>query len=984
MGHLPPPRFGGPGAPGAAHASEGDGIWGLLLFTDVTAAVQAALAYHNDLSNLPWAHDLPRLHGRVAIHSARASREHDRPAARLLERLIGLAVPDQTLVSRAIFDRARTALENGIPDTVRWLAHGSYSVDGLEGVLDVYEIGSDGRAPLSPPPDAAAGRRLPSPGGVLGWRPAVDQPIPGRPGWRLASRLGQGTFGEVWLGHDAAAPAAAPSAVEADGAVDIAASSATRVFKFSFQLDHRDTLKRELAIHHALREQLGPRRDIVAIDDAHLDLAPYYLEMTYLPGGSLLDWVNAHGGISALPQALRLDLTAQVAETLAAMHAIGVLHKDIKPSNILIATDRAGHPRIALTDFGIGAAAEYETTSTRLDLSRPRVSDSSATVIGTRLYLAPELLGGEPATVHADIYALGVILYQLLVGDFDRVLAPGWEHDIDDPLLREDLALMVDGSRRRRLGDALQVAKRLRTLDVRRAEAKAAAQQAREAEEARRLLRRSQRRRQRIRLAAIVLGGLALVLAAMVLMIRQQAERANREAANALAVSRFLVDLFQTTDPTQASGIDVSAREILRNGIEKIEQFENRPLIQARLLSAIGEVYMRLGQPAEATPLLERALDIRRSMPLVDPREMGDSFEDLAGLYRLQGRYAEASTHYARALSTLESRLGETNDEVAYCLRGYAVNEWYRGHYVQSARLFERALSIWRALYTERHPEVLASLQSLAHLNVELGNYDEAEALYLDVIAVREAMLPHDHPDLAWTFNSLGFLHWHQGRYDDAEVRLQRARVIWESALGADHPRIAWVLHHLARNRLARDDDVAAATAMMERALSLVTDRYQEGFCLIGLADLYARADRLDEAGALLTRAEMRWADALGPGHPQQPWRLRATGRLALMRGRLDDAEALYREALALADVTLGAAHPMRIGILVDLGDLAHLRVRDDEADAAYREALAIGAQTVEPTHADLRRAQRGMAILRGEIDEDTSFRPAASSSPDR
>jgi eukaryotic-like serine/threonine-protein kinase len=168
-------------------------------------------------------------------------------------------------------------------------------------------------------------------------------------------------------------------------------------------------------------------------------------------------------GCARCRPAQRLDLFLPLATAIAEAHGIGVLHKDIKPSNLLV-SDEAGVPRLRLVDFGTGQLLEPERLEalgiTRLGLTLEQAEGLS----GTLLYLAPELLAGGLPTVRSDVYALGLLLYQLLAGDLTRPLAPGWERDIDDELLREDIAAATQVDPARRLGSATELVTRLRGL----------------------------------------------------------------------------------------------------------------------------------------------------------------------------------------------------------------------------------------------------------------------------------------------------------------------------------------------------------------------------------------------------------------------------------------------------------------------------------------------------------------------------------------
>ena len=422
----------------------------LLLFDRPIDAARYALAYQSALVELSERKSVP-ISGRVGIHLGEIflrenSAEDVARGAKPLEveglakhtaaRVASLARGGQTLLTQGAFDLARRAAvgETVSDRALGWLAHGPYLFKGIAEPLDIFEVGEEGIAPLSVPQSSGKARRAVTAGDevTLGWRPAPGLDIPQRGNWLLADKLGEGGFGEVWLATHKK-------------------TGEQRVFKFCFQADRLRALRREVTLFRLLKEALGNRDDIARILDWQFDDAPYFLESEYTEGGSLVDWAEDRGGPGQIPLATRLELIAQVGEALAAAHSVGVLHKDIKPANILITSDREGPPRVRLADFGIGLIQDkqllQEKGITAYGLTLPEGESSTG---GTHLYMAPELVEGKVATVQADIFALGVMLYQIVVGDFNRALAPGWERDVEDELLREDIAT---SSRDRPSGD---------------------------------------------------------------------------------------------------------------------------------------------------------------------------------------------------------------------------------------------------------------------------------------------------------------------------------------------------------------------------------------------------------------------------------------------------------------------------------------------------------------------------------------------------
>lgn len=375
-------------------------------------------------------------------------------------RVMSLADGNQVLMTRSAFDNARQILKGQEIEEIgelSWLNHGPYSLKGVEEPLEICEVGELGQAILKAPADGDKAHRYLSPEAepVLGWRPALGQVIPGTQ-WLFESKLGEGGFGEVWLGRHQIL-------------------KERRVFKFCFRADRVRSLKREVTIFRLLKERAGNHRGIMSVREVHFDDPPFYIVMDYAEGQNLRIWCESKGGIQQIPLETRIEIVAQVAEALQAAHRAGVIHRDVKPTNILLATSncesRQPAPEVKLADFGIGQVLSQEILAgiTRAGFTATLSSGSSAT-FGTLMYLAPELQTGQPASPQSDIYSLGIVLYQLLVGDLSRPLTFDWFRKIDDALLREDLEKCLRGEPSERFSDVGQLAENLRNLEKRRAQ----------------------------------------------------------------------------------------------------------------------------------------------------------------------------------------------------------------------------------------------------------------------------------------------------------------------------------------------------------------------------------------------------------------------------------------------------------------------------------------------------------------------------------
>ncbi len=907
----------------AHHGREIDKTDGfLLLFQRPVHAVAFALAYHGEMAREGAARRLP-LAARVGIHVGEVFVRANPPAdvrrgAKPLEvdglakvvaaRLMDLAEGGQTLLSRSAFDLTRRAAAEigGVGEQrLAWLAHGTYRFKGIEGPAEVFEVGVPGQAPLRAPAGSPKAQAVGSGDTVLGWRPAAGQPMPGRNHWRLARKLGEGGFGEVWL-------------VEHDKTRE------GRVFKFCFGQQQVRALQREVTLCRVLRETLGNRSDITRILDWHLDEAPYYLEFEYQGGVTLDGWAAARGGLAAVPLATRLELIAKTAEAVAAAHSVGVLHKDIKPSNILVMEGGEGAPRVQVTDFGIGALTEPAQVQalgiTVMGLTQ-EVGSGTPSTAGTPLYLAPEVLEGKPATIQADVYALGVLLYQLLVGDFTRVLAPGWERDIDDEILRADLAAFVDGRPENRVASAAEVAQRLRTLTSRREQTLAARRAEAEALATRQALERARRRRKVAAASAALAAAVAVALALMARGLAVERDRANLEAAAAQRVTDFLVSLFSVSDPSEARGNAITARELLDRGAAQIEeQLSDQPVLRARMADAIGTVYVQLGLLEDGEKLLRRAWSLRRQHLGEAHPDTANSEADLGLVAEKRGDFATAEEHYRRALAmrqaqglgddvataklhaslgwvlterarwpeakdhvqaarALQERLGEENPSTTTdTLTGLAYIHFKLGEYREAAEVLRRLLALQERWFGPGSMQAAATKNNLAVQLREMGQLEEALRYYLEAYAVQERALGAQHPDLGSFLNNIAHVYQDRGQLGDAEHYFRRALDVRAAAFGEEHPETALSMNNLA-------------------------------YCLWLAGDL-------DEAEALWRRALALRERLLGRDHPEAAFTRANLGLIALARGQLEDARDLFQRAIQTAHTAFGGDRPAMLPIL--------------------------------------------------------------------
>ncbi len=746
---------------------------------------------------------------------------------------------------------------------------------------------------------------------------------PHRRNWRLIERLGSGSYADAWL-------------------CEQTKTRERRVFKFAHDGEQLTGLKREITLSRLLQDQLGSRDDFARVLDWNLEQPPYFIERDWSPDGTL-----ASDTVSTLSPEGRIALAIEIAEALAAAHSVGVLHKDIKPANILIHKDAAGQPHIRLADFGSGGALDAgrfdQLGITPLGFTLGPEAQSSGR--GTLVYSAPEVLAGGPASIQADVYSLGVVLYQLVTGDFDRPLAPGWEARVSDPLLRQDIADAAAGDPAQRLTDAAQLAQRLRTLDERRIEAATLARARADAELTRQALDRARARRAPL-LGLIGVLALGLVVA---ILLDWRAETANHRAAEAAsraeAVTQFLTtDLLSSANPFLSADPGISVRDLLASATTNLDRrFKQGTLERAAIEEAIGHAYAGLEDAARAEPLLTSALTTRiHLLGDADPATQRVRL-DLVELYdhALDGPRAREmalavlSNHPADAATELRARnaiadsdcnQGGSEQECVERLRPlldearqrlgtndefFLQAESTLAKVIALTERFDEAIPMARdalsrsiALYGPHHPLVADRQYHLAEVLSEAGQNDEARSLCEAARITLLAISGHETAESISIVNELGIIAYQEKRFAEAIPAFQQALDYDKSSRGESFSGTREVMNDLA-------------------------------YALSGLG-------RHDEAIALQERVVDLDAKAVGAGQGEALWRVKSLGHFHEVAGHLAEAERIYRSVLDRARPVFAHGEWDLGQFTFVLGTLLALEGKITEARSLLEESIAI------------------------------------------
>lgn len=741
---------------------------------------------------------------------------------------------DEVVPREALFDtvwEGRPTVDNVLANAVAKLRKALGAAAGAR-IVNVPRVGYRLQGPIE---RIVAGRRTPT-----AFALKEGQPVPGREHFTLRECLDPAASGSVWLvRHDK--------------------TGELRVYKFAADGESVAALKREVTIHRVLRESLGERADFVRIVDWNFDTPPCWLQSEYA-GRDLARWARDDPALVEASREQRVAWFLQIADAVAAAHGAGVLHKDLKPANVLVAS-RDNDWLFRVADFGSGRLLEPGKLEalgiTRMGLTVTGAIPENSGV--TLLYLAPEILAGAAPSVQSDVYALGLILFQMLTGDLHRTLAPGWEQDIDDDLLREDIAAATHGDPARRLASVEVLTQRLRSREARAIERKRLRDSDARALAAERALERARARRPWL-IAAITVLTLGLAVALwQVGRVRAARTDAQRQAAVADAANHFLIDDLLGAGMGGSSPAwyerNPSLREILDAAATKVDtRFVGEPVMRASLHQTLGRAYRSTGAWDKAAVQLQAALDIL--LKTVGPsgsRSVLAQYE-LAPVLAHLSRFKQAETLLDRAdAAAVARRSGVTEIALrAHLARGQVA--YQRVNVKQALAEYQAAERLQPLLHPGDTAMSAHILLAISGCELRMGQSKNAEAVARKILA--GAPYTQERIGLAAIATArsrLGNALRAQNRDKEAIPVLQQALAEYEKAQGPDSQGAISTLSALA-NEYAWVDDYAKALPMQREVYKRASQRWgaQNQYALVELLNLgVTEHDSGDLASAL-------------------------------------------------------------------------------------------------------------------------------------
>jgi tetratricopeptide (TPR) repeat protein len=849
----------------------------------------------------------------------------------------------------------------------------------------------------------------------------VDHSIAERPGtvigpYKLLEQIGEGGMGAVFM---------------AEQTRPVRRKVALKVIKPG--LDTRQVIARFEAERQALALMDHPNIAKV-LDGGTTDTGRPYFVMELVKGIPITDYCDQH----RLTTHQRLELFISVCRAVQHAHQKGVIHRDLKPSNVLVTViDGAAVPKVI--DFGVAKAAGGALTGRTLCTGFQQL-------VGTPLYMSPEqaALSGVDVDTRSDIYSLGVLLYELLIGTtpFDRETLRRAGYDEMRRIIREDepprpstrlstlevavLSTVAEkrGAEPRRLNTQLRgeldwiVMKALEKDRNRRYESASAL-----ATDLQRYLddlpvlasppsttyrlRKALRRHRRPALAAsITLFSLVAGIvgttwglvrakeaweaeAGQAVAERQAKESAQEREAETEAVLSFVEEriLGAARPEGQEGGLghEVQLRRAVEAALPFIaNSFANQPLIEARLRRTIGQSLYYLSDSQKAVKQFEKAHALYTEHLGPDHPDTLGSMSNLAECYSNLGRHADSLKLNRELLALCRAKLGHEHVNTLGIMNNLARDYQDLGRYGDAFKLWEETLALMRANIPD-HVFTLNCMLNLSYRYADSGRYADALKLQEEGLSLRKAKLGLN----------LSYRYADSGRYADALKLQEEGLSLRKAKLGPDHPDTLAHMNNLAvlYDRVGRQTD---AMKLHEKALALQTARlgldHQETLrTMANLADCYddlgrhADAVKLHEKSLALRKAK------LGPDHPDTLTSMSSLAKTFGRMGRQADAARLYKETLALRKAKLGPDHPNTLATMNDLANRYHAMGRHTEALQLHEQALALMRANI-PDHVFTLNCMGNLASCYAEVgryrdaiklDEETLALRKAKLGPD-
>ncbi len=730
-----------------------------------------------------------------------------------------------------------------------------------------------------------------------------------------------------------------------------------------------------------------------------------YFAMEHVKGLPITDYCDDQ----RLSTEARIKLFIKVCAAVQHAHLKGLIHRDLKPSNILVEIID-GNPQPKIIDFGIAKA----TTTT---LTEATLYTKIGQIVGTPQYMSPEQAGVTALDIdtRTDIYSLGVVLYELLVGALPLEMGGIGDHALQVTLRDRDP--LKPSSRYTQLGDTQDEIAKARRTDAQHLTRQLTgdldwiAMKAIEKDRTRRyetanalsmdcrrylahepvlarppsagyLFKRFVRRN-RLGVAAgsiavlAVLGGTAAAtlgylrateaeLTALQALAEAEAqrERAEREATTTQRISEFLIGLFRATDPIEADDEIPTTLDIVDRGVERIhEELADEPEARAPLMRMLANVYVNLGRGDQARPLLTGFLDYAEETG--DPQNIAQANYELgeleyyAGNYQLAQDYLQTSLEYLDTQVNDENLLGVVLAMQAHVMIALGESEKAEAHLLKAIAIAEARDDV---------AQLNTRLNLLGIWRYRRGDYVGAREMFETNLERSEEDFGSNHIYVADAANNLAFIHQQLDNHAAAAGLLERALEITESQYEVDTPKLAATLFNLARAK-RQTEGAEAVVPLMERAVDIFRETspkdYPAGLRM--LAGLLLEVDQVERANALYAESVALNVEKLGNDHEATARSRIGLGRSFALLGNAAQAREQLTVGLDALEQALGSDHLMFADELTFAAKGFHEIGDASTAARLTEQAIGIYGTQLDESHARLLAARAQLAELKSK-----------------
>ena len=675
------------------------------------------------------------------------------------------------------------------------------------------------------------------------------------------------------------------------------------------------------------------------------DGTPWFA-MEYVDGVPLTEYCRAHD--SALGD--RLRLFRAVCEAVQHAHRHAVIHRDLKPSNILVKADGS----VKLLDFGIAKHLEPTGPGPGADPTRTGLR------LMTPAYAAPEQVEGGRLGVETDVYALGVLLFELLSGRLPFELAGLSPHEAARQVLEQEpprpsqmpdrpvqasraiwadldvlclTAMQRIPSRRYPSVEAL-----IRDLDHHLAGEPLDARPDSLAYRLGKLLRRNARTVLAAAIVAVLVLGLTVFSAVRLARAR---DRVTAEAVRTQRIQQFMLQLFEGGTGEVGPAAELRVVDLLERGVREAQSLDAEPAVEAELLQTLGGIAQNLGRLEQSEELLAGALKLRRNAFGEDHPDVARSLVASGQLASARGRYDVADQEISAGLAMLRRHRARDDPEIARALSALGKVHENAGKYREAVAELGDAVRM-QSSRSDALADLSQSLTELANCHFYLGEYARADALNQQVLGIDRRLYGPGHPHVADDLINLGAVQFEQGHHAEAERWNRQGLEILRAWYGPEHP------------------ETASAETILARSL--------------------LRLERRDEARTLLVVALGTQERVYGPVHPRVASTLNELGIIARDQGRLDDAAADFQRMANIYDQVHHGKHYLVGVALSNLADVEQRRGETEQAKELFRRVLAVYREVLAEDHPlqGIARVRYGHVLLAAGQTADAAVQSRA------